>query len=173
MTIDERFTLVYPRIKAIAKKYSYAYPVPYEEYESMLCEEFLAVDASFDAKVNDSYSAYVGARLDLKAKRMSDASRREQRFYYTTEPMDMPDDYDEDAKYPVELIADVDIEEKVFDVMFVEEQLAKADGVTREILQAFFNDPYASHREIGRAVGVSDKTVKSRLEKVAEAVRDA
>lgn len=171
MTFDDRFRLVYPRIQAIAKKYSYAYPVPYEEYESMMCEEFIKIDASFDGKVNDSYSSYVGAKLDQVALRMSGADRKERRFHDSIEPFDLPDGDEEERKYPVELIADVDIEEQVFDEMFVEEQLAKADGVTRKILAAFFADPHASYREIARIVGVERKMVQRRLEAVAMAVR--
>jgi hypothetical protein len=173
MTFDERFRLVYPRIQAIAKKYSYAYPVPYEEYESMMCEEFIKIDASFDAKVNDSYSSYVGSKLDQVALRMSGADRKERRFHDSIEPFDLPEGDEEERKYPVELIADVDIEEQVFDEMFVEEQLSKASGITREILVEFFADPYASYFEIAKRLGVSNHLVKRHLEKVALAVRGA
>ena len=172
MTFDDRFRLVYPRIQAIAKKYSYAYPVPYEEYESELCERFIKIDASFDAKVNDSYSSYVGSKLDQVALRMSGADRKERRFYDSIEPFDLPEGDEEERKYPVELIADVDIEEQVFDEMFVEEQLANADDVTRKILIEFFAEPYASYREIARKLGLHDMLVKRRLAAVAEAVRD-
>lgn len=173
MTFDDRFRLVYPRIQAIAKKYSYAYPVPYEEYESMMCEEFIKIDASFDGKVNDSYSSYVGSKLDQVALRMSGADRKERKFYDAIEPFDLPEGDEEERKYPVELIADVDIEEQVFDEMFVEEQLAMADDVTRKVLEAFFADPHASFRDISRTTGVALMTVIRRLEKVALAVRDA
>lgn len=171
MTFDDRFRLVYPRIQAIAKKYSYAYPVPYEEYESMMCEEFIKIDASFDGKVNDSYSAYVGAKLDRVALRMSGADRKERRFHDSIEPFDLPEGDEEERKYPVELIDDTDIQEQVFDEMFVEEQLAMAEGETRDILIEFFADPYVSYREIARKLGLHDMLVKRRLTAVAEAVR--
>lgn len=173
MTFDERFMLVYPRIQAIAKKYSYAYPVPHDEYESMMCEEFIKIDASFDGKVNDSYSSYVGSKLDQVALRMSGADRKERRFHDSIEPFDLPDGDEEERKYPVELIADVDIEEQVFDEMFVEEQLAKADELGRKILAEFFADPHASFRNIADTLGIHHATVKSRLTIVAEAVRNA
>lgn len=170
MNVEERFKLVYPRIQKIARSYSNKYPIPYEEYESTLCEEFINVDASFDPKLNDSYSSYVARRLDLKALRLSDAGRKERIFYDNTSPLETPSEDEEGATYPRELIADTDVEAEVFDGIFVESTLERYEGETRDILQAFFDDPHASFREIGRRLGLNDKLVKRRLEKVAKEV---
>lgn len=172
-TFNERFAEVYPRITAISDRFARSTGVPSEEYESYLCEEFIKVDAAFNPKVNNSYAAFVGAMLEQKAKHVANKESRTRQFYDTIKPMENPDDSDEEAKYPLELIADVDIEQEVFDVMFVEDTLAKADSTTRSILEMFFADPHASFREIARALGLNDKLVKRRLEAVALAVRDA
>ena len=167
-TFDERFTLIYPRIKALATRFASTTSVPAEEYESYLCEEFINVDAAFDASVNNSYAAYVGAMLETKAKRLAEPARKERKYYDSIVSLEVPDDSDEDARYPQEYVSSVDIEEQVFDVMFVEEQLANADEETRSILEEFFADPHASYREIGRRLGLHDKLVKRRLEAVAK-----
>lgn len=172
-TFDERFIAVYPRITAISGRFARTTNIPSEEYESALCEEFINIDKAFDAKVNNSYSAFVGAMLETKAKRLADATRKDRRYYDSIKPIDLPEADDEETKYPVELIADVDIEQEIFDVMFVEEQLAKADDVTRKILVEFFADPHVSFREIARKLGLHDKLVKRRLESVAQEVRGA
>lgn len=172
-TFDERFQLIYPRLKAIAGRFASTSRIPYEEYESFLCEQFIGIDRSFNAKVNNSYAAYVGAMLETKAKRLADDKRSMRQFYDNLEYLEIPDDTDEDAAYPRELVADVDIEEQVFDVMFVEEQLKDAEPVTQDILRYFFEHPSASFREIARELGLHDKLVKRRLESVAKAVRDA
>lgn len=170
-TFDERFTAIYPRITALADRFARTTSVPSEEYESYLCEAFINIDSSFNPKVNDSYMAYVGTMLESKAKHLANKASRTRQFYDTITPMEVPDSDDEDAKYPLELVADVDIEQEVFDVMFIEEQLAKADDVTRRILRAFFDDPNASYRDIAKIAGVERKMVQRRLKAVAEAVR--
>lgn len=167
-TFDERFTLIYPRIKALSTRFASSTSVPAEEYESYLCEEFINVDAAFDASVNNSYAAYVGAMLERKAMNLANGDGRMRQFYDKIKPLELPADADEDARYPQELVSSVDIEEQVFDVMFVEEQLANADEETRSILEEFFADPHASYREIGRRLGLHDKLVKRRLEAVAK-----
>lgn len=172
-TFEERFTEIYPRILALAGRFSRTTGIPAEEYESYLSEQFINVDASFNPAINNSYAAYVGAMLENKAKTMASTESKMRQFYDTIQRIDLPEDADEDAKYPQEFVAGVDIEEQVFDVMFVEEQLAKADGTTRKILRMFFDDPGISNREIAREVGVSNHTVRKRLEAVALAVRDA
>lgn len=170
-TFDERFIAVYPRITAISGRFARTTNIPSEEYESALCEEFINIDKAFDAKVNNSYSAFVGAMLETKAKRLADATRKDRRYYDSIKPIDLPEADDEETKYPVELIADVDIEAQVFDELFVEEQLASADNETRSILEIFFADPYVSYREIASRLGLNDKLVKRRLQSVAEKVR--
>lgn len=171
MTFDERFIATYPRIVTLSKMFARTTSVPSEEYESYLSEAFISVDAAFNPKVNNSYSAYVGAMLANKAKHLANKESRMRQFYDVTMPLELPSGDDESAMYPLELIASVDIEQEVFDVMFVEEQLAKADDVTREILKEFFADPYASFREIARKLDLERGLVKRRLESVAEAVR--
>lgn len=171
-TFEERFKEVYPRINAISDRFARTSVVPSEEYESYLCEEFIKVDAAYNPKVNNSYAAFVGAMLETKAKTLASDKGKMRQFYDSIKPLDMPDDYDEEAKYPLELIADVDIEEQVFDVMFVEEQLRNAkDDKTRVVLEAFFEDPHASFREISRITGIPVMTVIRRLERVAGEVR--
>lgn len=172
-TFDERFIAMYPRITAIADRFARTTSVPAEEYESFLAEQFINIDASYKPSENDSYGAYVGAMLETKAKRLASPTRRTRQFYDSLTPLVAPDDYDDDSQYPLELVADVDIEQDVFDVMFVEEQLEKATGITRDILREFFADPYVSYREIARKLNVNDKLVQRRLQAVAEAVRAA
>lgn len=173
MTVEERFKLIYPRIQKLAGKYSATTQIPYEEFESDLSFEFMAIDKGFDPKVNNSYSAYMGAMLDLKAKRMCGADRKERRFYDNVSYAEEMVQNEVGEEFPYEFEADVDIEEEIFDVMFVEEQLAKADDVTRKILVEFFADPHVSFREIARKLGLHDKLVKRRLESVAQEVRGA
>lgn len=174
-TFDDRFRAMYGRITSISHKYARTTPIPYEEYESLLCEEFIKIDASYQRGTNNNYAAYVGTMLDSKAKRLaSDGGRSTTRkFYDSLTYIDEPDQDDDGADYSHELISEVDVEQEVFDVMFVEEQLALAEGDTKAILQEFFRDPSASFREIGRKVGLDYRVVQRRLQKVAEAVRQA
>lgn len=172
-TFEERFTALYPAIAELSRKYARGTNVPSEEYESYLCEEFIKVDKAFDPSKNDSYRAFVISMLDVKAKTIANPKRAERRFYDSIQYIDLPDVADEETQYPSELVSDVDIESTVFDVMFVEEQLAKADAVTRKVLAAFFADPHASLRDIEKATGVPRMTVKRKLEAAAKAVRDA
>lgn len=170
-TFDDRFRALYPAITELARKYARTTSVPAEEYESYLCEEFIAIDKSFDRTRNDSYRAFVISMLDRKAKVLARPNLKERKFHDSITPIEVPDDEEEEAKYPVELIADVDIEEQIFDVMFVEETIERYEGETRDILREFFADPYASFRDIGKRLGIEDKRVKRRLQAVAKEVR--
>lgn len=171
MTFEERYEEFKPVLLSISKRYARSTPIPVEEYESALSEEFFIRYSDFDSRRNNNFGAFMRVVLTQKATRI--ASRKERKFYDSIVTIDEPDGDDEETKYPVELIADVDIEQEIFDVMFVEEQLAKADDVTRKILVEFFADPHVSFREIARKLGLHDKLVKRRLESVAQEVRGA
>lgn len=172
MTFEQRYEKFKPTLMQIALKYARVSPVPIEEFESALSEKFFLRYDEFDPKRYNNFSGFMRVILTQEAVRIA-TKQKERKFYDSIEYIELPDDVDEEAKYPSELVADVDIEEQVFDVMFVEEILSQADDVTRNILEAFFAEPNASFREIARQLGLHDKLVKRRLETVAKAVRDA
>lgn len=171
MTFEERYEKFKPVLMSIARRYANSSPIPIEEYESALNEEFFMRYDEFDERRNNNFGAFMRVILTQKATRI--ATRKERKYYDSIEYIDLPDESDEETKYPMELVSDVDVEEQIFDVMFVEEQLAKADDETRRILEVFFAEPNASFREIARQLGMNDKLVKRRLLAVARDVKEA
>ena len=175
MTFEERYEKFKPVLMSIARRYANSSPIPIEEYESALSEEFFMRYDEFDERRNNNFGAFMRVILTQKATRI--ATRKERKYYDSIEYIDLPEESDEETKYPLELVSDVDVEEQIFDVMFVEEQLAKADlagdDETRRILEVFFAEPNASFREIARQLGLNDKLVKRRLQAVARDIKEA
>lgn len=172
MSFEKQFNEFYPTLESIARRYASSTPVPYEEYESALSEEFFLKYEEFDPTRNDNFSAFMRVVLTQRASR--EANRKEGQYYGSITYLDLPsiEDDDED-KLRMELASEWDLEEHVISkeekksdedkLQLIDALVKKSDPTTKQIVEHYLESEHARPTTIGKALGIHHQTVIRKI----------
>lgn len=167
MEFNKKFNSFYPVLISIAKRYSRSTAIPFEEYESSLCEEFYLKYESFDSDRRDNFNAFMRVVLTQRATRL--ANRREREFYDNVEFYEAST-FDEDGEeQEFDIPSDFDLEDHVIKKtdedkrQLIQALAGKADSITQKIVNEFLKGEHASPTAIGRALGVHHQVIARKL----------
>lgn len=169
---EKKFNNFYPTLKRIARRFSKTTPVPYEEFESSLCEEFFVKYEDFIESRNSSFSGYMRVRLTQRAIR--EAKRSEGKFYRGIEYIETRTFINEDGDEVVEDFEDnFDLEKHVVECLYRKTDADKrqlinalsenADPDTKRIVSEYLRSDDARPTAIGKALGIHHQTVIRKL----------
>lgn len=175
MNFEKQFNSFYPTLKTIARRYSQATDIPYEEYESALCEEFFLKHHDFDHRKNPSFEGYMRVRLTQRATRV--AGRKERIFYDNSYFYEGQAVNEEGEEMEFELADGFCLEEYVITLEerktdadkreLINALISNTDDTTKVIVQEYLRGEHARPTGIGRAIGVHHQTVRRKLNSIA------
>lgn len=170
MSFETQFNSFYPTLKQIARRFSETTRIPYEEFESSLCEEFFTKYDSFDPKKRNNFSAFMRVVLTQRAIRVT---KRKEGIYYENVGYieDLKSEDDEDGQ--VDFKDDYDLEDDL-----IRRSEIKTDADKRQLINALVRDSDqttinivrevlagtdAKPTAIGKALGIHHQTVTRKL----------
>lgn len=171
MRFEDQFNSFYPTILAIAGRYAKTTNIPFEEYESSLCEEFYLKYNSFDPNRSSNFNSFMRVVLTQRASRV--ASRRERRFYDNvifyesltfdedgeSQEFDLPMDWDLEDRVISEMEKKTDADKR----QLIDALTANTDPLTTAIVNEYLNNLDATFTSVGKKLGIHPQTVKRKL----------
>lgn len=172
MNIEEQFNKTKPIIREYSRRFSKATNIPYEEFESALCEEFGAKFERYDGRI--AFTAFIKPVLHQRAARLADKRRKEGRFYENIYYID--GESNEDGNPTFELAGDVDVEEEVVSPkkkcedkrQLISTLLSSADELTTAIVTHMLEDPNASKKSIADKLGIHHQLLTRKITRLAK-----
>jgi RNA polymerase sigma factor (sigma-70 family) len=171
MSFEERYTEFYPRLKAIANRYSKLSGVAVEEFISALSEEFWLRYSDYDVERLANFQSYMQTALSQRALKL--AKRKEREYQQRTTSVDkvMAGFDGEDDITPEAFVDSIDVDKLIVNRIFIDTLLEGEDKTTRSIVAAKLAEPSGSNYEIADMVETSEYTVRARLKKLGDKAR--
>ncbi len=172
MTFEQQFNSFYPVLKGIAKRYSMTTDIPYEEYESSLCEEFYLKYEHFDPKIRDNFNAYMRVVVTQSASRV--ANRSERKFYDMAYFYEGEEDEELDNDtIGFDIVDDWNLEDYIVEketkktdddkLQLIDALLKSTDSLTQRIIHQILDSGDVRPTAIGRAIGIHHQKVSRKL----------
>lgn len=165
MNFNQQLNKAIPLIKLLARRYSKATNIPYEEFVSSLHQEFYEKFETFD-NMKGEFSKFVKVTLTQKAQRIADPKRKERQFYDKILYIDGQVDDEgepiyefEDELVNVQATAISNIEKSPDKLQLIRALIEHADDFTIAVVNRKLENPNATSNSIATEMGVDHKKV--------------